>query len=366
MKINVLELRRLAEIAFNFVDNNPLIAITENFLFSVNDEGNLAVRASCGDGGILINSSIGCPGERFSIAVPARMLLATLKELSDEDVDVVIDQNSKSFTINSKNGRFKLGCEPGADFPGFPAIKEDFSRVDTISLIDGLKVTVPVCSTDDLRYNMIGVNVGGPKDNPILYATDGFRCVRYQSGLVGLPVGSIIHRKTAARATVVLNSREPVEIAVTGDKIFFSQGGFVFFGTLIQERFPDCEPLFMAANNGNKILKIDKSAIAGSLNRVSVYSSKLEPNVKMQLTQVKLNLLAQDDKSDRNLSESIDAEFSEESFTIGFNARFLFDLIKPFSSSEISVKMNTPRSASVITGEKDSWQALIMPVAIDL
>ena len=107
------------------ITSNPVVPILENFLFEI-DKSNLTVTASDLQTSMITEITVESK-EKGSIAVPARILLDTLKNLPDQPVTFSIDAASYSIEISSDNGRYKLAGENATDFPKVPAVSNDFS-----------------------------------------------------------------------------------------------------------------------------------------------------------------------------------------------------------------------------------------------
>ena len=107
------------------ITTNPVVPILENFLFEIS-EGLLTVTASDLQTSMITEIDVESK-ESGSIAVPARILLETLKNLPEQPVTFSIDEDSYSIEISSDNGRYKLAGENATDFPKVPAVSDDFS-----------------------------------------------------------------------------------------------------------------------------------------------------------------------------------------------------------------------------------------------
>jgi len=107
------------------ITSNPVVPILENFLFEI-DKSNLTVTASDLQTSMITEITVESK-EKGSIAVPARILLDTLKNLPDQPVTFSIDETTYSIEISSDNGRYKLSGENSTDFPKVPAVSHDFS-----------------------------------------------------------------------------------------------------------------------------------------------------------------------------------------------------------------------------------------------
>lgn len=171
-------LRQLAHIN-GVITTNPVVPILENFLFEL-DKGKLTVTASDLQTSMIAELQVESK-ERGNIAVPARILLDTLKNLPEQPITISIDESSFSVEIISDNGRYKLAGENATDFPKLPSVSNDFSaEISSEVLARAINNTIFATSNDELRPAMTGVYVNLNDKNTTFVSTDGHRLVRYR------------------------------------------------------------------------------------------------------------------------------------------------------------------------------------------
>src|SRR5918995_5972827 len=156
------------------ITTNPVVPILENFLFEL-EKGSLTVTASDLQTSMITEINVEAK-QKGSIAVPARILLDTLKNLPEQPVTFTIDEDTYSIEISSDNGRYKLSGENATEFPRVPAVKNG-SSVDIPSDILGRAIsnTIFAASTDELKPAMTGVYLNINDTNTTFVATDGHR-----------------------------------------------------------------------------------------------------------------------------------------------------------------------------------------------
>jgi len=132
------------------ITTNPVVPILENFLFEIGD-GLLVVSASDLQTSMITEITVEAKA-KGSIAVPAKILLDTLKNLPEQPVTFTIDPETYSIEISSDNGRYKLSGENATDFPKVPAVKNGYS-VDISSEIlnRAISSTIFAASNDELK-----------------------------------------------------------------------------------------------------------------------------------------------------------------------------------------------------------------------
>lgn len=351
------------------ITTNPVVPILENFLFEI-DKSNLKVTASDLQTSMITEINVESK-EKGSIAVPARILLDTLKNLPDQPVTFSIDSTSYAIEISSDNGRYKLAGENATDFPKVPAVSNDFSaHISSEVLAKAVNNTIFATSSDELRPAMTGVYVNLGEKNTTFVATDGHRLVRYRRTDIKSENGStiIIPRK----ALNLLKSTLPTEntdvtIDFNASNAFFNFGNIRMICRLIDERFPDYENVIPSSNPIK--MTISRTDLLGSLKRISIYANKTTHQVRLKITGSELQVSAEDLDFSNEANERLSCEHEGEDIEIGFNARFLIEMLSNLDADQIRLNMSAPNKAGVINpAEKDKSEdilMLVMPVMLN-
>jgi DNA polymerase-3 subunit beta len=351
------------------ITTNPVVPILENFLFEL-EKGGLTVTASDLQTSMITELQVESK-EKGSIAVPARILLDTLKNLPEQPVTFSIDESTYSIEIISDNGRYKLSGENATDFPKVPTVSNDFSAdISTEVLSRAINNTIFATSNDELRPAMTGVYVNLGDKNTTFVATDGHRLVRYRRTDVKSDSGSaiIIPRKALnlLKATLPAENTD-VSLNFNLSNAFFKFGTIKMICRLIDERYPDYENVIPTVNNIK--MSIERSTILGALRRISIYANKTTHQVRLKITGSELQISAEDLDFSNEANERLSCEHEGEDIEIGFNAKFLIEMLTNMDADKIKLTMSAPNKAGVILpGEKDSSEdilMLVMPVMLN-
>jgi DNA polymerase III subunit beta len=351
------------------ITTNPVVPILENFLFEL-DKGGLTVTASDLQTSMITEIQVESK-EKGSIAVPARILLDTLKNLPEQPVTFSIDESTYSIEIISDNGRYKLSGENATDFPKVPNVSNDFTaEIASDVLARAVNNTIFATSNDELRPAMTGVYVNLGDKNTTFVATDGHRLVRYRRADVKSDNGSsiIIPRKALnlLKATLPTENTE-VSLNFNLSNAFFKFGNIRMICRLIDERFPDYENVIPAVNNIK--MTIERSDLLGALKRISIYANKTTHQVRLKITGSELQISAEDLDFSNEANERLSCEHDGEDIEIGFNAKFLIEMLTNMDSNKIQLTMSAPNKAGVILpAEKDAEEdilMLVMPVMLN-
>lgn len=351
------------------ITTNPVVPILENFLFEISD-GNLTVTASDLQTSMITELQVEAK-EDGSIAIPAKILLETLRNLPEQPVTFSIDNNTYSIEINSDNGRYKLAGENATDFPKIPTVSDGYSvNISSAVLATAINNTIFATSNDELRPAMTGVYVKLDETNTTFVATDSHRLIRYRRVDVVSDMGHsmIIPRKALTLLKSTLPSEMTnVNVEFNASNAFFSFNQVKMICRLIDERFPDYENVIPLDNENNVLVKKDE--LLSSLKRIAIYANKTTHQVRLKITGSELMISAEDLDFSNEANERLSCEHDGEDLEIGFNAKFLVEMLGNIDSSEITIKLSAPNKAGIIVPkDKDDEEdilMLVMPVMLN-
>lgn len=351
------------------VTTNPVVPILENFLFEIED-GRLTVTASDLQTSMIIELEVEAK-ESGSIALPAKILMDTLKNLPEQPVTFSIDEETYSIEISSDNGRYKLAGENATDFPKVPEVSDAFSvNISTDALASAINNTIFSTSNDELRPAMTGVYVNLSDTNTTFVATDGHRLVRYRRVDVASEDSHaiIIPRKALNLLKVTLPTENTnVSIDFNMANAFFRFNNIKMICRLIDEKFPDYENVIPADNNN--LMTISKSDLLSSLRRISIYANKTTNQIRVKIAGSELQISAEDLDFSNEANERLSCEHEGEDIEIGFNAKFLIEVLNNLDAEEIVVKLSEPNKAGLFVpkekNDNEDLLMLVMPVMLN-
>ncbi|GGF21161.1 DNA polymerase III subunit beta [Echinicola rosea] len=351
------------------VTTNPVVPILENFLFEIK-EGKLTITASDLQTSMMTEIDVEAK-EDGNIAVPARILIETLKNLPEQPVTFSIDHDTYSIEISSDNGRYKLAGENATDFPKIPSVS-NATAVDmsTDVLSSAINNTIFATSNDELRPAMTGVYVNLSNTNTTFVATDGHRLIRYRRVDIAAPEAAsiIVPRKALNLLKSTLPSENvPVTVEFNSSNAYFKFGNIQMICRLVDERYPDYENVIPVDNENN--MTIDRVEFLSSLRRIAIYANKTTHQVRLKLTGSELQISAEDLDFSNEANERLSCEHDGEDIEIGFNAKFLVEMLNNISSKQVTLKFSAPnRAGLIVPSDKDENEdilMLVMPVMLN-
>ncbi|MFN8345483.1 MAG: DNA polymerase III subunit beta [Spirosomataceae bacterium] len=352
------------------VSTNPIVPILENFLFQL--EGNLLTVTASDLQTVMITELQVESSDKGAIAIPAKLLLDTLRGLPEQPIALKVDGETFGIEIVSDNGRYKLSGENPIDFPKIPSVNRAFSvELSSNALLHAIANTIFATSTDELRPAMTGVFLQLGAEYATFVATDGHRLIRYRRFDVKSAVDTtmIIPRKALNLLKSCLPSESvPVKAEFSQSNAFFSFANIKMVCRLIDERFPDYENA-IPTNNPN-VLTISRGEILNSLRRISIYSNRTTHQIRLKLTPPnELVISAEDLDYSNEANERLLCEYNGDEMEIGFNAKFLIEMLNNVSSNTLSFELSAPnRAGLVVPLDKENDEdilMLVMPVMLN-
>jgi DNA polymerase-3 subunit beta len=163
------------------------LPILDNFLFEI-DGKKLTVTASDLETTIHGHHARGGQGQGQSVAIPARLLLDTLKAFPEQPLTFSVDGKHFGIEISSDQGKYKMTGFNGADFPKSPALEEPTAfTLPAGTLATAINKTIFATGNDDLRPVMSGIFFELSEESVRFVATDAHKLVRYTRTDAGAP-----------------------------------------------------------------------------------------------------------------------------------------------------------------------------------
>lgn len=303
-----------------------------------------------------------------AVCVPAKRLLEILRQLPDIPVYFDIDDRN-NVRFKTDKGDYKLVGEQGSDFPELPHMGSGVKLETTVQIIkDAIKKTSFAVSTDDLRPAMMGVYFQIGEQESKIVATDGHRLVKMiRKDLVSsTPMNFIIPEKALNLVGKTLEGKKCI-ISVTSDHVQFKSDSTTFITRLINETYPNYEAVIPRDNEKRMI--VDKHELLATVRRVSVFSSTNTRQIRISLKMNVVEIQAEDIDMSSEAKEAVPCEYEGEPMTIGFNARYLGDVITNVEGDTLAFEFSTPNRAGVVRpAEEDDNQEmlmLVMPVMLN-
>jgi DNA polymerase-3 subunit beta len=310
--------------------------------------------------------------ENGAITAPAHMLYDIVRKLSDgSDVDLIYPDDKDQLTIASGRSKFSLSTIGVEDFPVISAdsLPTNFT-INREELKDVIDRTQFAASTEETRYYLNGLymhpkNEGETKVLRIV-ATDGHRLACVETPL---PEGAenmegvILPRKTVSEIRKLLDDSnvDNVQISLSDSKVRFTLEDITLASKLIDGTYPDYERVIPTGND--KILELSVKGLATAVDRVSVVAERTRA---IKLIANKNHVIITTSSPDMGSAiEEMEAVYDNESLEIGYNFRYLLDILSEIKGDTARFSFSDGSSPSVIHDTSDAGAIyVLMPMRV--
>ncbi|UWW96764.1 MAG: DNA polymerase III subunit beta [Candidatus Cardinium sp.] len=348
------------------ITRNPVVPILENFLFQI-DHNRLVVTAS--DLQTSISATLAIQSDaQISVAIPARMLLDTVKNLPEQSISLAINPDSYTVSIKSDNGQYKLAGESANDFPQLATLDDGIAlEVELDVLRNILQKTIFATSNDELKPAMSGVYIELTNAMATFVATDGHRLVRYirEDLKASTQNPIIVPKKSLLLLNGLLGGRDRrIGFIFDRHKIQFSIDNIKVISRLVDERYPDYENVIPKEHTSK--LTINKPALVSALRRTAIYANKATHQVKLTLVDNQLTISAEDLDFSNEAQEQLICNYEGLPLEIGFNAKLLLEILASITTEEVECFFWGANKAVLIfpkiQNKQEHLLLLIMPI----
>ena len=356
------------------ISNKNTLPILDNFLFKLDDK-QLEITASDLESTFITRMELANVSEPGSIAIPAKILLDTLKEFPDQPLTFDISTDNYTVVIISANGQFNIVGQNGVDFPQVPEIKSDRSnslRINYEVLMHGINKTLFATADDELRPVMNGIFVELASKSLTFVASDAHKLVRYRRNDIqpGADASFILPKKPASLLKNIL-PKETGDIAIEFDdkNALFTLSNYTLICRLVEGNYPSYNSVIPTDNPNT--LTIDRLEFYNSLKRVSVFANQASNLVKLQLTGNQITISAQDLDFSISAYERLNCQYEGDDLEIGFKSVFLVEILSNIASSDILFRLSDPSRAGIILPSESEVEGedvlmLLMPMMINI
>ena len=356
------ELLKKLSISNGVIGSNTVLPILEDFLFTINNNV-LKIVSSNLETTIITDLEVSAEGDG-QVAVPAKILIDTLKALPDQPISFDIDDDTNAIQITSEYGKYKLAGDNSEDYPDMPS--EEGVKSVTIPAAMYSRVlnnTLFATSNDELRMAMQGLFTEVEESKITFAATDAHKLVKYVCE--GISGGSgesfIVPKKGLNILKTALSTKDDLKVSFNNKNVFYDIDGTKVIIRLIDAKYPDYNGV-IPTNNPNQ-LTVNRLDFLSSLKRMVIFANKTTNQVVLNLTEGSLTISSQDLDFSNEATEQLSCSYEGEPMNIGFNAKFLVEMLGVLDGEDVIFELSAPNRAGVLLpGEKKENEDILMLV----
>ena len=352
------------------INSNNTMPILDNFLFDLQNQD---LRLVASDLETVMSAKMQVEStDSGKAAVPARLLLDTLKTFPEQPLTFVFDTTSQQIELSSDYGKYNIPFLPGEEFPTASELESPSTTTIPAELLaTSIGKSLFATGNDELRPVMSGVFFQFSPEHLRFVSTDAHKLVRYTRN----------DARSEGSAEFIM-PKKPLNLlkatlgVAQGDVVIkYNEANchFVFDHVeltcrLIDGKYPNYEAV-IPQNNPNT-LTVNRIGFLSSIKRVNIYSNKSTHQVRLKISGNELQISAEDVDSATRADERITCQYSGSDMEIGFNSRFLVDMLNNLESDDIQMKLSDPNRAGLLfpadgLEEGEDILMLVMPVMIN-
>jgi DNA polymerase-3 subunit beta len=306
-----------------------------------------------------------------AVTVSAKKMYEIVRELPAEDIQISVEENNW-IKIQTGHSKFKLVGLPRDEYPALPDVAEEgMIVIEGDTLRDMIKKTLYAVGENDARYVLNGLFVhmtqtkGGL--NIRMVGTDGHRLsmidrmvdAKHKEESVIIPKKAMVElRRLLEEDTQMAELR----LGFSKNHALFKRDGLIMVSKLIDGNYPNYLQVVPVKNT--KKVTVSKDAFTHAVKRVSVLSKEKTNAVKLQLESGRL-ILSTNNPEVGEANEELAVEYKGEAIAIGFNSRYLMDVLTAMDREAISLELSDALSPCLITEEGDEhYKCVVMPMRV--
>ncbi len=306
-----------------------------------------------------------------AVTVSAKKMYEIVRELPAEDIEMSVEEGAW-IRIMSAKSQFKLVALPKEEYPSLPDVAEEgMIVIEGETLREMIKKTLYSVGENDARYVLNGLFVHMTQSKNGLtirmVGTDGHRLsmidrvvdAKHREESMIIPKKAMMELRRLLEED---SSGAELRLGFSKNHALFKRDGLVMVSKLIDGNYPNYQQVVPAKST--KKVAVSKDLLSHAVKRVSILSKEKTNAVKIQLEKDRL-ILSTNNPEVGEASEELTVDYKGEPITIGFNSRYLMDVLGAMDRATIALELNDPLSPCLITEEGDEqYKCVVMPMRV--
>ena len=351
------------------INNTNTLPILDNFLFEINGNTLTLIASDLEttfSALLTVESDTNC-----KLALPARLLLDTLKTFPEQPL-TFLKTEKNTVEISANNGKYAVAYLDGEEFPKTVQVNDPKTALINGSILySAINSTLFASGNDDLRPVMSGVFFQFSSDSLNFVATDAHKLVKYtRSDLSTNETAEYIVPKKPLQLLkgILQGFDDQVTIEYNETNVQFRFGDSTLTCRLIDGKYPNYEAVIPKENPN--MMQVNRTNFLNTVRRVSIFSNKTTYQIRLKIAGASLQISAEDFDFSNSAEERLDCDYQGDDIEIGFNSRFLIEMLNGLECDEVKLSMSLPNRAGLLTPldnieEGESITMLVMPVMLN-
>ncbi len=362
-RIHKSEFIRGLRLAQSIADRKSTMPMLANVLLRVQAKNRLLCAAT--DLNVSITAELKITGgTEGGLTINAKALHDIIVNLPGDEVTIKKVENNWA-EIKAGKVSYRIVGMPDRDFPKVPDHKEAiFTELDAITLREMIDRTLFSICNDETRFHLNGVLFESNGVAARMVSTDGHRLSKVDRKMPGGPTlsaGVIVPKKGVLEIKKILDGAATCKLAIKTPHVYVQVDDMVLAIKLIDAQFPPYEQVIPKSHKHTVV--IDRAQLLDGIKRAQLMSSETR-GVKLTFTDGTL-AIASDNPDVGEVREELDADYTGEALVIGFNPKYLIDILLAIQVDQIALELGgqlDPGLVRPLAG--DDFAGVIMPMRI--
>lgn len=351
------------------ISSNNTLPILDNFLFDINSN-NMTIIASDLETTMMSTISVEADVDG-KITIPARILIDTLKTFSNQPLTFIVNTETFGIEMSSEMGNYKLAGQNANEFPKTPKLNGSSSTtIKGDILANAINKTLFASGNDELRPVMSGMFCELSTEQITFVATDAHKLVKHTRTDISSDktASFILPKKPLTILKNNISDDADIKLEFNDTNALFTFNNITIICRLIDGKYPNYEAV-IPKENPNK-LTIETASLLSSIKRVSIYANKTTHQIRLKIAGSELQITSEDLDFANKAEERLSCQYEGTDMEIGFNSKFVIDMLNNIGAEQISLEMSAPNRAGIILPldgleEGENTLMLVMPVMLN-
>jgi len=351
------------------ISSNNTLPILDNFLFDINSN-NMTIIASDLETTMMSTISVEADVDG-KITIPARILIDTLKTFSNQPLTFIVNTETFGIEMSSEMGNYKLAGQNANEFPKTPKLNGSSSTtIKGDVLANAINKTLFASGNDELRPVMSGMFCELSTEQITFVATDAHKLVKHTRTDISSDktASFILPKKPLTILKNNISDDADIKLEFNDTNALFTFNNITIICRLIDGKYPNYEAV-IPKENPNK-LTIETASLLSSIKRVSIYANKTTHQIRLKIAGSELQITSEDLDFANKAEERLSCQYEGTDMEIGFNSKFVIDMLNNIGAEQISLEMSAPNRAGIILPldgleEGENTLMLVMPVMLN-
>ncbi|MCH5224410.1 MAG: DNA polymerase III subunit beta [Muribaculaceae bacterium] len=325
------------------INSKNALTILDNFLFEL-EGSQLTITGSDQENTVKVRVEVADSDGRGRIAIPAKTILEITKEISNQPVSFILNDQTGEIDLQFMNGQFRFMGINADEFPqgdNLEDASQSFSLPASV-VLKGIEKTVYAVSSENIRPIMTGIYWDIHENDIVFVASDTHKLVRYITREVspGFERGFIMPAKPANILKGIMGKEDMLNIRIGEKGACFTFGDFSLTCRFIKGNYPNYNRVIPTDNPYT--VTIERQSMLNAMRRVAIFASKASNLVKMEMQPGIMRLAAQDLDYGTSAEERVMCDYQGDDMTIGFNSVFTLEILNNMGGETTVIKLSDP------------------------